>query len=48
MAIGMLHHRFPGKVQFVLTFLLTAGTIFIVFAYRVMPIAEAQAITVRI
>ncbi len=40
----MLRTAFP-VVQLVRGVLLTAGTIFIVFAYRVMPIAEAQAIS---
>lgn len=41
---GMLRTAFPA-VQLARGVLLTAGTIFIVFAYRVMPIAEAQAIS---
>ena len=41
---GMLRTAFPG-LQLARGVLLTAGTIFIVFAYRVMPIAEAQAIS---
>jgi drug/metabolite transporter (DMT)-like permease len=40
----MLRTAFP-MVQMIRGVLLTAGTIFIVFAYRVMPIAEAQAIS---
>jgi drug/metabolite transporter (DMT)-like permease len=40
----MLHTAFP-LLQLVRGVLLTAGTMFIVFAYRVMPIAEAQAIS---
>lgn len=40
----MLRTAFP-VVQLARGVLLTAGTIFIVFAYRVMPIAEAQAIS---
>jgi len=40
----MLRTGFP-LLQLVRGVLLTAGTIFIVFAYRVMPIAEAQAIS---
>lgn len=35
---------YPG-LQLVRGLLLTAGTLFIVFAYRVMPMAEAQAIS---
>ena len=42
--VGMLRTAFPA-VQLARGVLLTAGTIFIVFAYRVMPIAEAQAIS---
>ena len=41
---GMFRTAFPG-IQLVRGVLLTAGTIFIVLAYRVMPIAEAQAIS---
>ena len=41
---AMLRTAFP-IVQLVRGVLLTGGTIFIVFAYRVMPIAEAQAIS---
>ena len=41
---GMLRTAFP-VIQLVRGVLLTAGTIFIVLAYRVMPIAEAQAIS---
>jgi len=41
---AMLRTSFP-LIQFVRGVLLTAGTVFIVFAYRVMPIAEAQAIS---
>ena len=41
---GMLRTALPG-LQLARGILLTAGTIFIVFAYRVMPIAEAQAIS---
>ena len=41
---GMLRTSLP-LLQFVRGVLLTAGTVFIVFAYRVMPIAEAQAIS---
>ena len=40
----MLRTAFP-LLQLVRGVLLTAGTVFIVFAYRVMPIAEAQAIS---
>ena len=40
----MLHTAYP-LLQLVRGALLTAGTVFIVFAYRVMPIAEAQAIS---
>ena len=40
----MLHTAFP-LLQLIRGILLTAGTVFIVFAYRVMPIAEAQAIS---
>ena len=40
----MLHTAFP-LLQLIRGVLLTAGTVFIVFAYRVMPIAEAQAIS---
>lgn len=40
---GMFVTRRPG-IQVVRGILLTAGTVFIVFAYRVMPMAEAQAI----
>lgn len=40
----MLRTSFP-RVQLIRGALLTAGTVFIVFAYRVMPIAEAQAIS---
>lgn len=40
----MLRTAFP-VLQLVRGVLLTAGTVFIVFAYRVMPIAEAQAIS---
>jgi drug/metabolite transporter (DMT)-like permease len=40
----MLRTAFP-LIQLVRGVLLTAGTIFIVFAYRTMPIAEAQAIS---
>ena len=40
----MLRTAFP-VIQLVRGTLLTAGTIFIVLAYRVMPIAEAQAIS---
>lgn len=40
----MLRTAFP-TVQLARGVLLTAGTVFIVFAYRVMPIAEAQAIS---
>ena len=42
--VAMLRTAFPA-VQLVRGVLLTGGTIFIVFAYRVMPIAEAQAIS---
>jgi len=41
---GMLRTAFP-VIQLLRGVLLTAGTIFIVLAYRVMPIAEAQAIS---
>jgi len=41
---SMLRTDFPG-MQLVRGLLLTAGTLFIVFAYRVMPMAEAQAIS---
>jgi len=41
---SMLRTAFP-MIQLVRGGLLTAGTIFIVFAYRVMPIAEAQSIS---
>ena len=41
---GMLRTAFP-VIQLVRGVLLTAGTLFIVLAYRVMPIAEAQAIS---
>ncbi|WP_305075487.1 DMT family transporter [Propionivibrio sp.] len=41
---AMLRTAFPA-VQLARGILLTGGTIFIVFAYRVMPIAEAQAIS---
>ena len=41
---AMLRTAFPA-VQLVRGVLLTAGTVFIVFAYRLMPIAEAQAIS---
>lgn len=41
---AMLRTAFP-RVQLIRGVLLTAGTVFIVFAYRVMPIAEAQAIS---
>ena len=40
----MLRTAFP-LLQLIRGVLLTAGTVFIVFAYRVMPIAEAQAIS---
>lgn len=40
----MLHTAFP-LLQLIRGVLLTAGTVFIVFAYRAMPIAEAQAIS---
>ena len=40
----MLRTAFP-QLQLIRGVLLTAGTVFIVFAYRVMPIAEAQAIS---
>jgi drug/metabolite transporter (DMT)-like permease len=40
----MLRTAFP-LVQVIRGVLLTAGTVFIVFAYRVMPMAEAQAIS---
>ncbi|MDR2112394.1 MAG: DMT family transporter [Candidatus Accumulibacter sp.] len=40
----MLRTAFP-LVQAIRGALLTAGTVFIVFAYRVMPMAEAQAIS---
>ena len=40
----MLRTAFP-LLQLARGVLLTAGTVFIVFAYRVMPIAEAQAIS---
>ncbi|MBS1229309.1 MAG: rane protein [Proteobacteria bacterium] len=40
----MLRTAFP-LLQLLRGVLLTAGTLFIVFAYRVMPIAEAQAIS---
>jgi drug/metabolite transporter (DMT)-like permease len=40
----MLRTSFP-LVQVIRGVLLTAGTVFIVFAYRVMPMAEAQAIS---
>jgi drug/metabolite transporter (DMT)-like permease len=40
----MLRTAFP-LVQVIRGVLLTAGTVFIIFAYRVMPIAEAQAIS---
>ena len=40
---SMLRTSYPG-VQVIRGVLLTAGTLFIVFALRVMPIAEAQAI----
>ncbi|MDR1936068.1 MAG: DMT family transporter [Candidatus Accumulibacter sp.] len=40
----MLRTAFP-LVQAIRGVLLTAGTVFIVFAYRVMPMAEAQAIS---
>ena len=42
--VAMLRTAFP-VIQLVRGVLLTGGTIFIVFAYRVMPIAEAQAIS---
>lgn len=42
--VAMLRTAFPA-VQLARGVLLTAGTIFIVFAYRAMPIAEAQAIS---
>jgi len=41
---SMLRTAFP-LIQLVRGVLLTAGTLFIVLAYRVMPIAEAQAIS---
>jgi drug/metabolite transporter (DMT)-like permease len=41
---GMLRTALP-VIQMVRGVLLTAGTLFIVLAYRVMPIAEAQAIS---
>jgi hypothetical protein len=40
----MLRTVYPA-IQLARGVLLTAGTMFIVFAYRVMPIAEAQAIS---
>ena len=42
--LGVLRTGFPA-IQFVRGILLTAGTLFIIFAYRSMPIAEAQAIS---
>ena len=42
--LGILKTAFPG-VQLARGILLTAGTLFIVLAYRVMPMAEAQAIS---
>lgn len=41
---SMLRSVYPA-IQLARGVLLTAGTVFIVFAYRVMPIAEAQAIS---
>ena len=41
---GLWRTAYPG-MQLVRGILLTAGTLFIVFAYRVMPMAEAQAIS---
>lgn len=41
---AMLTTRHPA-IQAVRGILLTAGTLFIVFAYRLMPLAEAQAIS---
>lgn len=40
----MLRTNFP-RVQFIRGILLITGTLFIVFAYRIMPLAEAQAIS---
>lgn len=40
----LLRTSFPA-VQVIRGVLLTAGTVFIIFAYRVMPMAEAQAIS---